>query len=74
MGYRRRATGLRKRYGRAGKYHKRELSVFEKHQLKIARKTLAMPDAMLNMMNLVSSGPTKEEAREIIQRLTGKNR
>lgn len=66
-----RGRALRRRYGRAGK--KRALSVFDKHQLKIARDTLRMPDAMVGMMNLVSSGPSKEEAREIIRRLTGKD-
>jgi ABC-type branched-subunit amino acid transport system ATPase component len=59
---------LKQRYGRA----KRALSGPEQHQLKIARATLRMPDAMANMMNLVSNGPSKEEAREIIRRLTGK--
>lgn len=47
---------------------KRELSVPEKHQLKIARDTLRMPDAIA----AVVGGPSKEEAREIIKRLTGK--
>jgi hypothetical protein len=47
---------------------KRELSVFEKHQLKIAKSTLMMPDAMANVMG----GPTKAEARRIILKLTGK--
>jgi hypothetical protein len=56
---------LKRRYGRA---KKRELSVFDKHQLKIARDSLRMPDAMLGVMG----GPSKAEAREIIKRLTGK--
>jgi hypothetical protein len=43
-------------------------SVPERHQLKIALDTLKMPDAMVGVMG----GPNKEEAREIIQRLTGK--
>lgn len=47
---------------------KRELSVPEKHQLRIAEDTLRMPDAMAEVMG----GPTKAEAREIIYRLTGK--
>jgi hypothetical protein len=46
----------------------RELSVPEKHQLKIAKQTLNMPDAMVGVMG----GPDKEEAREIIKKLTGK--
>jgi hypothetical protein len=46
----------------------RKLTPAENHQLAIARKTLAMPDAMLGVMG----GPTKAEAREIIKRLTGK--
>jgi hypothetical protein len=47
----------------------RELSVEEKHQLKIARDTLRMPDAMAGVMG----APTKKQAREIIRRLTRKN-
>jgi hypothetical protein len=47
---------------------KRTLSVFDKHQLAIARKTLTMHDAALGVMG----GPSKAEAREIIKRLTGK--
>ncbi len=47
----------------------RELSVAEQHQLKIARDTLRMPDAMAGVMG----GPTKKQAREIIRRLTKKN-
>jgi hypothetical protein len=46
----------------------RELSVFDRHQLRIARQTLNMPDAMVGVMG----GPNKAEAREIIRRLTGK--
>ena len=44
------------------------LTVFEKHQLKIARKTLNMPDEVVAIL----PGPTKEEARETIARLTKK--
>ncbi len=44
------------------------LSVPERHQLKIARDTLRMADAMVG----VAGGPSKAEAREIILRLTGK--
>jgi len=47
---------------------KRELSIFEKHQLAIAKKTLKMND----VFSLVMGGPDKEEAREIVKRLTGK--
>jgi hypothetical protein len=47
---------------------KRELSVFDKHQLKIARDSLKMPNAMLSVMG----GPSKAEARKIIFKLTGK--
>jgi hypothetical protein len=53
---------------RRGHARKRELTVFERHQLKIARDSLRMPDAMLGVMG----GPSKAEAREIIKRLTGK--
>jgi hypothetical protein len=47
---------------------KRTLSVPEQHQLKIARDTLKMNDAMVRVMG----GPSKTEARAIIARLTGK--
>jgi hypothetical protein len=47
---------------------KRRLSVPEKHQLAIAKKTLKMPDAMVG----VAGGPTKAEARAIIKKLTGR--
>lgn len=46
----------------------KKLSVPEQHQLKIAKDTLRMPDAMAGVMG----GPTKEQAREIIKELTGK--
>ena len=45
---------------------KRKLSIPEQHQLRIARRTLNMPDAMVGVMG----GPNKEESREIIRRLT----
>ncbi len=44
------------------------LTVPEQHQLKIAKDTLKMPDAMARVMG----GSTKEEAREIIKRLESK--
>lgn len=44
------------------------LSVFDRHQLKIARDTLKMTDAGA----LIMSGMTKNEARAVIKRLTGK--
>ena len=47
---------------------KRELSVPEKHQLKIARSTLKMSDAGA----LIMGGMTKAQAREVIKRLTGR--
>ena len=46
----------------------RGLSVPERHQLTIARRTLEMPDAMVGVMG----GPNKAQAREIIKRLTGR--
>jgi len=51
-----------------GNPYPRRLSVPEQHQLKIAKDTLRMPDAMARVMG----GPTKEQAREIIKELTGK--
>jgi hypothetical protein len=44
------------------------LTVPERHQLRIARDTLKMSDVGARIMG----GPTKEEAREIIFRLTGR--
>ena len=46
----------------------RELSVFEKHQLLIARKALTYSDAAAAILG----GPTRAEAREIIERITSK--
>jgi hypothetical protein len=46
----------------------KKLTVPEKHQLRIARKTLKMSDVGA----LIMGGPSREEARLIIQRLTGK--
>ena len=47
---------------------RRVLSVPEKHQLAIAKKTLTYSDVGARIMG----GPTKEEARKIIKELTGK--
>jgi hypothetical protein len=47
---------------------KRELNVFEKHQLRIARDTLKMHDLGAAIMG----GMTKPEARDLIRRLTGR--
>jgi len=46
----------------------KQLSVPEKHQLKIAKKTLTLSDAGARIMG----GMTKDEARRIIKLLTGK--
>jgi hypothetical protein len=46
----------------------RSLSVPEKHQLAIAYKTVKMPEAMVGVMG----GMTIQQAKDIIQRLTGK--
>ena len=46
----------------------KKLTVPEKHQLRVARRTLKFSDAGAFIMG----GPTKQEAREIILRLTGK--
>jgi hypothetical protein len=45
-----------------------KLTVPEKHQLKVARQTLRMNDSFARIMG----GPSKDEARDIIERLTGK--
>ena len=47
---------------------RRELSVPEKHQLAIARKTLTYHDIAVKALG----GMTKEEARQVILNLTGK--
>jgi len=44
---------------------KRPLSVFDKHQLAIARKTLKMPDAIANVLG----PPTKADAKAFIARM-----
>jgi len=44
------------------------LTVHEKHMLKIARRTLKFSDAGA----FIKGGPTKQEARAIILKLTGK--
>ncbi len=46
----------------------RSLQVWDRHQLKIARDTLKMSDAGARVMG----GMTKEEARKVILRLTGR--
>lgn len=48
---------------------KNNLSVPEKHQLKIAKQTLKYSDVGARIMG----GMTKEEARIIIKKLTGKD-
>jgi hypothetical protein len=45
------------------------LSVPEKHQLKVAIKTLKMPDEIANVMGY----PNKEQAKAIYKKLTGKD-
>jgi hypothetical protein len=47
-----------------------KLTVPEKHQLKIAKDTLKMPDAMLGVMG----GMSKEEAHRIIEKLSKKEK
>ena len=47
---------------------KKQLSVFDRHQLAIAKKTLTYSDVGAKIMG----GMTKAEAREVIQRLTRK--
>ena len=40
------------------------MDIFKKHQLQIARKTLNMPDALIEIMG----GMTKEEAKKVIRK------
>lgn len=49
------------------KTKKRKLNTFEKHQVKIARSTMKMPDPILGVMG----GMNKTEAKEILNRLVG---
>jgi hypothetical protein len=53
---------------RAMKKAKKELNVFDTNQLKVAQKTLTM----VKEGPLILGGPSHAEAREIIQRITGK--
>ena len=46
----------------------KQLTVPERHQLKVARDTLLLSDGMA----VVMGGPNKHESRNIIQGLTGK--
>lgn len=46
----------------------RKLTVSEKHQLAIAKSTLKMPDAMVEVLG----GITKQDAKAIIKKLTNK--
>jgi hypothetical protein len=47
---------------------KHKLDVFDRHQLKIAKDSLRMPQAVLGVMG----GPSKPEARRIILKIEGK--
>ena len=49
---------------------KSKLSVFDKHQLQIAKRTLELSDVGA----LIMGGMTKEEARKVIKKLTGKEK
>lgn len=49
---------------------KKELSVFDKHQLKVVKDILKAPDAMVPFMG---GNLTKAEAKEIYKKLTGKD-
>ena len=46
----------------------KKLDIFDRHQLKIARQTLKYSDIGAKIMG----GLTKEEARKIIEKLTGR--
>jgi hypothetical protein len=46
---------------------KKELNIFDKHQLKIAKNTLKLSDIGAKIMG----GMTREEAKEVIKRLEG---
>jgi len=46
------------------------IDIFWKHQVAIAKKTINMPDAVLDYLNTCSpyGGMTKERAREILKK------
>jgi len=46
-----------------------KLSIPERHQLRVAKKTVNMPDAIAGVL----SGMSKREARRVIVELTGFN-
>ena len=54
-------------YYKPGNPYPKRLTIPEQHQLKIAKDTLKMPDAMVRVMG----GMSKEEAREVIKKLEG---
>ena len=47
---------------------KRKLDIFDRHKLKIARRTLQLSDVGA----LILGGMTKAQARELIRELTGR--
>ena len=49
---------------------KKQLTIPEKHQLKIAKATLKMSDVMARVMG----GMTKEEAKGIVRKLENQNK
>ena len=50
---------------------KNNLSIFDKHQIKVAKDTLKMPDAIVNLIG----GITKKQAKEILNKFkTTKNK
>lgn len=57
-----------KKFSKEESMNKKELSIFDKHQLAIAKKTMNLSDVGARVMG----GMTKEEAKEIIKKFTGK--
>ena len=50
---------------------KRKMDIFDRNQLKVARETLKMPDALVNYFSM-SDGITKEYARQVISKIERK--
>lgn len=48
------------------------LTKAEKHQLAVAKKTIASPDEVAELLAATTNSPTKQEAVKIIKRLEAK--
>ena len=53
------------------KKRRRKMNVFDRNQLKVARETLKMPNALVEYFGL-SDGMTKEYAKQVISKMKKK--